>query len=80
MLEVCVKGNYYAKFHTHSYHCYREIQFISKTQVTRRKTLTSVELEMQVKGTGAWLMSVPRTITMQCFILQAINAPFLDSK
>ena len=49
MLEVCVKGNYYAKFHTHSYHCYREIQFISKTQVTRRKTLTSVEREMQVK-------------------------------
>ena len=23
LLEVCVKGNYYARFHTPSYHCYR---------------------------------------------------------
>ena len=23
LLEVCVKGNYYARFHPHSYHCYR---------------------------------------------------------
>ena len=23
LLEVCVKGNYYARFYTPSYHCYR---------------------------------------------------------
>ena len=29
LLEECVKDNYYAKFHPHSYHCCREMNFIS---------------------------------------------------
>ena len=31
VLEECVKGNYYARLHTHrhSYHCYREMHFNS---------------------------------------------------
>ena len=55
LLEGCVKDNYYARFHLHSYHCCREMNFISRLNVisqTRRKILTkSLEREMKVKGT-----------------------------
>ena len=55
LLEECVKGNYYARFHPPSYHCCREMNFISRlnanfldlTQIFKK----SVELEMNVKGT-----------------------------
>ena len=30
MLEECVKDNYYARFHTHSYHLCKEMHFISR--------------------------------------------------
>ena len=30
LLEECVKDNYYARFHLHSYHCCREMNFISR--------------------------------------------------
>ena len=33
VLEECVKGNYYARFHTHSYHCYRGMHFNSKLNI-----------------------------------------------
>ena len=33
MLEECVKGSYYAKFHTHSYQCCRELHFNSRLDV-----------------------------------------------
>ena len=33
MLEECVKDNYYARFHTPSYHCCRKMHFISKLYV-----------------------------------------------
>ena len=30
MVEECVKDNYYARVHTHSYHCCREMHIISR--------------------------------------------------
>ena len=32
-LEECVKDNYYARFHLHSYHCCREMNLISRLDV-----------------------------------------------
>ena len=29
LLQECVKDKYYARFHLHSYHCCREMNFIS---------------------------------------------------
>ena len=56
LLEGCVKDNYYARFHLHSYHCCREMNFISRLD-TRRKILTkSLEREMKVKGTRSWCL------------------------
>ena len=57
LLEGCVKDSYYARFHLHSYHCCREMNFISRLDAnfqTRHKILTkSLEREMKVKGTGS---------------------------
>ena len=57
LLQECVKDKYYARFHLHSYHCCREMNFISRLDVNflaRRKILTkSVERELKVKGTGS---------------------------
>ena len=33
LLKECVKDNYYARFHPHSYHCCKEINFISRLDV-----------------------------------------------
>ena len=33
LLEKCVKDNYYAKFHPQRYHCYKELNFISRLDV-----------------------------------------------
>ena len=33
LLEECVKDNNYAWFHPHSYHCCREMNFISRLNV-----------------------------------------------
>ena len=30
LLEECVKDNYYARFHPHSYHCCKEMKFIPR--------------------------------------------------
>ena len=30
LLQECVKDKYYARFHLHSYHCCREMNFISR--------------------------------------------------
>ena len=55
LLEECVKDNYYARFHPHSYHCSKEMKFIPRLDINfldRCKILTqSVEREMKVKCT-----------------------------
>ena len=55
LLQECVKDKYYARFHLHSYHCCREMNFISRLDVNfldSHKILTkSVERELKVKGT-----------------------------
>ena len=33
LLQECVKVKYYARFHLHSYHCCREMNFISRLDV-----------------------------------------------
>ena len=33
VLEECVRGNYYARFHTHICHCYREMHFNSRLNI-----------------------------------------------
>ena len=33
LLQECVKDNYYARFHLHSSHCCREMNFISRLDV-----------------------------------------------
>ena len=33
LLKECVKDNNYARFHLHSYHCCREMNFISRLDV-----------------------------------------------
>ena len=33
LLQECVKDKYYARFHLHSYHCCREMNFISRLNV-----------------------------------------------
>ena len=33
LLEGCVKDNYYARFNLHSYHCCREMNFISRLDI-----------------------------------------------
>ena len=33
LLEECVKDNYYARFHPHSYHCCKEMKFIPRLYV-----------------------------------------------
>ena len=33
LLEECVKDNYYARFHRHSYHCCKEMMFIPRLGV-----------------------------------------------
>ena len=33
LLEECVKDNYYARFHPHSYHCCKEMKFIPRLNV-----------------------------------------------
>ena len=57
LLQECVKDKYYARFHFHSYHCCREMNFISRLDTNfldSTKILTkSVERELKVKGTGS---------------------------
>ena len=37
VLEECVKDNYYARFNTHRYHCYRELHFNFRLDVNLAK-------------------------------------------
>ena len=57
LLQECVKDKYYARFHLHSYHCCREINFISRLDVNfldSRQNIDKVsERELKVKGTGS---------------------------
>ena len=49
LLEGCVKDNYYARFHLHSYHCCREMNFISRLDVNFPDSTQNID-----KVTGAW--------------------------
>ena len=60
LLQECVKDKYYARFHLQSYHCCREMNFISRLDVNfldSTKILTKlVERELKVKGTGSMFL------------------------
>ena len=49
LLEGCVKDNYYARFHLHSYQCCREMNFISRLDVNFLDSTQNID-----KVTGAW--------------------------
>ena len=49
LLEGCVKNNYYARFHLHSYHYCREMNFISRLDVNFPDSSQNID-----KVTGAW--------------------------
>ena len=55
LLQECVKDKYYARFHLNSYHCCREMNFISRLDVnfldSTQNITKSVERELKVKGT-----------------------------
>ena len=57
--EEYVKDNYYARFHTHIYHCCSEMHFSSRLEVNLNRACSK---------------SIQRPITMQGFILIAITA------
>ena len=90
MLEECVKDNYGARLHTLSYHCCREMHFISRLDETFSRlnikfySQWSVKRRSRASGHGACLKSLSWIITVQGFILPAITAAeictlFLDS-
>ena len=43
LLEECVKDNYYARFHPHSYHCCKEMKFIPRLDVNFLDTTQIVD-------------------------------------
>ena len=72
MLEDCVKDNYYARFHIHSYRACREMHFHSRLDVKFQQSQWS--MECMSRGHGVCLKRVSRTITMHGFILTTIAA------
>ena len=74
----------YARFHTHSHRCCREMYFNSRLDIKFGQSQWSVKSRSRAPGQGSCLKSVSRTITMQGFILTANTAAkklalFLDS-
>ena len=68
MLTECVKDNYYVRFNSQSYHCSREMQFISRLYIKFLDDLNfdshwSVKYRSRPPG-YVCLKSVSRTITI----------------
>ena len=74
MLEEYVEDNYYARFDTRSYHCYRETHFNARLDVKSRQSRLSAKSRSTAPGQSACLKSMLRTITMQGLTLAAITA------
>ena len=71
--------------YTPTYHCCREMHFISRLDIKFWQSWWSVKCRSRVPGHGAWLLRVSRTINIQGIILPDITAAeictlFLDSK
>ena len=49
LLGECVKDNYCARFHLHSYHCCREMNFISRLDINFLDSTQNID-----KVSGAW--------------------------
>ena len=43
LLQECVKDKYYARFHLHSYHCCREMNFISRLDVNFLDSMQNID-------------------------------------
>ena len=69
MLEEYLKANCYARFHSHSYHCCREMHNNSRLEVKRRS---------RAPGHGVCLTSVSRNATMQGFTATEKCTSILD--
>ena len=58
LLEECVKDNYYARFHPHSYHYCKEMKFIP-----RRRKFSRLD-ENEKSGNKQCLLDTPRRVTV----------------
>ena len=60
---VHARRNYYARFHTHSYHCCREMHNNSRLDVKFLQSQWSMKCRSRAPGHGVCLKSVSRTTT-----------------
>ena len=82
MLEEYVKDNYYVRFDTHSFNCFRETHFNARQGVKSCQSRWSAKSRSNAPDKNMCLKTVSRTITMQELTLAAITASYtlmLDS-
>ena len=73
---ACLKSGQlvYARFHTHSHRCCREMYFNSRLDIKFGQSEWSMKCRSRAPGQGACFKSVPRTNTMQGFIFTTTTA------
>ena len=81
MFEEYVEDNYYARYETRIYDCFRETHFNARLNVNNarldiksKQSHSSVKSRSRASGHSACLMSMSRIITMQGLALAAISA------
>ena len=62
LLEECVKDNYYARFHPHSYHCCKEMKFIPRLDVNFLDSTQIVDGRMNGRTNGRKVEPLYRTL------------------
>ena len=74
MLEEHVEDNYYARFDTRSYHCFRETHFNARLDIQSKQSHSGAKSRSRAPGNSVCLKSISMTITMQSLTLAAITA------
>ena len=67
-------NNYWARFDTHSYHCFRETHFNARLDIKSWQSHSSMKSRSKALSHSACLKSIPRTITVQGLTFAAITA------
>ena len=62
LLEECVKDNYYARFHPHSYHCCKEMKFIPRLDVNFLDSTQNVDGRTNGRTNGRKVEPLYRTL------------------
>ena len=73
LLEECVKDNYYARFHPHSYHCCKEMKFIPRLDVNFLDSTQIVDGQTGRQTNGRKVEPLYHTL------LKAIYFPYVQS-